>query len=151
MKEFTSINDVLDFAIENEQGAVDFYKKLAEEARNEEMKSIFEQFAREEIGHKARLIKIREQGNFEVSKEVIADLRVSDYIANVDPYPGMSYQDALRVAMSREKSAFKLYSKLSAGAQNDEMKALFQSLAQEESKHKLRFELEYDDFVMREN
>jgi hypothetical protein len=28
---------------------------------------------------------------------------------------------------------------------------VFSALAQEEAKHKLRFELEYDDFVMTEN
>jgi rubrerythrin len=40
---------------------------------------------------------------------------------------------------------------LSERAENEEMRELFQMLAQEESKHKLRFELEYDDYVLREN
>jgi hypothetical protein len=31
------------------------------------------------------------------------------------------------------------------------LKNTFQALAVEESKHKLRFELEYDEYVMREN
>jgi hypothetical protein len=31
------------------------------------------------------------------------------------------------------------------------MRNIFLALAQEESKHKLRFEIEYDEFVLREN
>ena len=53
--------------------------------------------------------------------------------------------------MKKEKSAFKLYLELSNRAQNSQMKDLFLSLAQEESKHKLRFEIEYDEIVLREN
>jgi rubrerythrin len=63
----------------------------------------------------------------------------------------MNYQDALVLAMNKEKAAFRLYMDLSERAGNEEMRELFQMLAQEESKHKLRFELEYDDYVLREN
>jgi rubrerythrin len=63
----------------------------------------------------------------------------------------MSYEDALVLAMKREKSAFKLYLTLSERAPNDQLKEIFQSLAMEEARHKLRFELEYDEFVLREN
>lgn len=63
----------------------------------------------------------------------------------------MTYADALVLAMKKEKAAFKLYTTLSLRVDNIELKAVFQSLAVEESKHKLRFELEYDEYVMREN
>jgi rubrerythrin len=49
MKEFKSVEDILDFAVQNEQEAVDFYAGLAQQARNEEMKKVFAQFAREEM------------------------------------------------------------------------------------------------------
>ena len=39
---------------------------------------------------------------------------------------------------------------LAAGA-SDELAELFRSLAAEEAKHKLRFEIEYDDVVLKEN
>jgi rubrerythrin len=63
----------------------------------------------------------------------------------------MSYRDTLVLAIKREKAAFKLYTDLSEKASDKEMKALFLSLAIEESKHKLRFELEYDEYVLRDN
>jgi len=40
---------------------------------------------------------------------------------------------------------------LSGETTDPSMKALFLSLAQEESKHKLRFEVEYDEYILREN
>jgi len=151
MKEFNSINDILDFAIEAEQDAVDFYNQLSEVSKTKDMKAVFTQFAQEEIGHKARLTKIKKEGIYQLEKEEIADLKIADYLVSAKATPNMSYQDALVLAMKKEKVAFKLYLELSNRAKNAQMKELFLSLAQEESKHKLRFEIEYDDFVLREN
>jgi len=36
-------------------------------------------------------------------------------------------------------------------AQNDALRSLFFSLAAEEAKHRLRFEVEYDDHVLKED
>jgi rubrerythrin len=151
MKDFTSIDSILDFAISNEQEAVNFYTQLAGNSKNEEMKSVFTQFAKEEMGHKARLTKIKTEGTFEMKKQDVLDLKMSDYLVDIEPRPDMTYEEALILAMKREKNAFKLYTNLSEKAPTDDLRKIFQSLAQEESKHKLRFELEYDDYVMREN
>ena len=151
MKEFNSIDDILDFAINAEQEAVDFYNQLAENAKTEDMRFVFQDFAQEEISHKARLIKIKEEGAYEIENKDIADLKIADYTVNVKPTPDISYQDALVLAMNKEKAAFKLYSALARRATNEAMRDLFISLAQEESKHKLRFEIEYDEYVLREN
>lgn len=151
MKEFGSINDILDFAIKNEQLAVDFYNQLAGNAKNDEMKSVFMQFAKEEMGHKARLSKIKEEGSFNLSNEAVLDLKMSDYLVDVSPNAELSYEEALILAMKREKNAFKLYTRLAEKAPDPGLKKIFNSLAVEESKHKLRFELEYDEYVMREN
>ena len=151
MKEFKNIDAILIFAIEQEQKAVDFYSELAKEATSEEMKKVFIEFAGEEIKHKQRLTRIREEGVFTMPKQQVADLRISDYIVDVQASGKLSYEEALVLAMKREKSAFKLYSNLAERAPNDELKDIFESLAMEESRHKLRFELEYDEFVLREN
>ncbi len=151
MEEFKSIDDILEFAIASEQEAVVFYSGLAEQAKNADMKAVFEQFAKEEMGHKSRLIKIKDEGTFEVKNEKISDLHIADYLVDVEVKPNMSYEEALVVAMKKEKSAFKLYTHMAAKAPNSDLKNIFLSLAQEESKHKLRFEIEYDDFILREN
>ncbi len=151
MKEFENINDILDFAINEEQVAVDLYTKLAENASSFEVKEIFVDFAKEEINHKARLLLIKENGIFDLKPEAVIDLKIGDYIVNVIPSDKMTYADALVYAMKKEKAAFKLYTKLAERAPNADLKNIFLTLAIEESKHKLRFEIEYDEFVLREN
>jgi rubrerythrin len=151
MKEFKNANDILDFAIENEQNAVDFYNRLSKIAQTNDMQSTFEQFAREEIGHKKRLLDIKERGIFTLSGEKVADLKIADYIVQSQSGTDMTYEEALVLAMKREKAAFKLYMKLSDSAPSESLKQLFLNLAQEESRHKLRFELEYDEHVLKDN
>lgn len=151
MEKFNNIDDVLDFAMDAEQKAVEFYHQLAEKIKNEEMKSIFLEFAQEEVGHKAKLKKIKEEKMFVASSESISDLKISDYVDSVIIKPDMSYQEALTVAMNREKASFNLYTRLSKKTDVPELQNIFKMLAQEESKHKLRFEMEYDEFVLREN
>ena len=151
MKKFETIDQILDFAMEQEQSAIDFYTKLAAKSRNDEMKQVFEEFAREEIGHKAKIAQIKEEKNFDLPKEKVMALNIADYIAYADVDENITYAEALKVAMAREKAAFKLYTKLAAETSDNASRNIFQYLAQEESKHKLRFELEYDEFVLRDN
>ena len=81
----------------------------------------------------------------------MADLRIADYIVEAEPGPDMDYQNALALAMKQEKAAFRLYLDLANQVTNKEQKSLFLSLAREEAKHKLRFEIEYDAMVLKED
>ena len=151
MKNFENVNDILDFAINEEQMSVDFYSELAKNAKTDDMKLVFTEFAEEEIKHKVRLLKIKEEGFYTLAKELVADLKISDYMVNVQPSTNMTYEESLILAMKKEKAAFKLYTALADRAPNAQLKEVFLGLAQEESKHKLRFEIEYDEYVLREN
>ena len=50
---------ILNFAISEEQAAHDFYLGMAEKMESEWMKDVFRGFAKEELGHKAKLEKIK--------------------------------------------------------------------------------------------
>ena len=151
MKDFKNIDEILDFAIQNEQQAADFYDKLSGEATEKAMKETFSHFAKEEKGHKARLEKIKTDGVYEAQQEDVLDIKISDYLVSVNTSDKMTYQEALILAMKREKAAFKLYMKLSEISPTDDLKTIFKNLANEEAKHKLSFELEYDDVIYKEN
>ena len=81
----------------------------------------------------------------------MSDLKITEYLVDVKPSPNMAYPEALILAMKKEKAAFRMYTVLADQTDNAEVKQLMQSLAMEESRHKLRFELEYDDVVFKEN
>ncbi|MEI8007208.1 MAG: ferritin family protein [Bacteroidota bacterium] len=151
MKEFKNITEILDFAIGEEQSAVDFYVQLAAQSKSQETKKIFHEFAEEEMRHKANLMKVKENGTLRMSDEKVRDLKITEYLVDVKPSPKMDYQDALILAMKKEKAAFRMYTALAGRAEDPAVKQLLESLALEESRHKLRFEIEYDDVVLKEN
>lgn len=151
MNQWKSVDEILDFAISNEEQAVQFYTDLAGTMGRPWMKEIFLNFAKEEAGHKKKLMDIKAGKRFAPSSQKIADLKIGDYLVDVEPSDKMDYQQALILAMKKEKKAFKLYTDLASSSEDDDMEQTFLSLAQEEAKHKLRFELEYDDYIMTEN
>ncbi len=148
---FKSVDEVLDFAIDREQEAYDFYMELAEKTEAAGMKQVFKGFALEEMGHKKKIQKIKEGKMFLPTGKKVSDLKIGDYLVDVKPGPKLDYQEALIIAMKKEKAAFKLYNDLAASTNDSATRELFLGLAQEEAKHKLRFEIEYDNHIMSEN
>ncbi|PKN97530.1 MAG: rubrerythrin [Chloroflexi bacterium HGW-Chloroflexi-5] len=151
IQEFQTADDILKFALGREQESIDLYTNLADTARNPEMRKVFSGFADEERGHKKRIENIQSSGQFQFTPAQVRDIKIGDYLIDVEPHAGMSYQEALIIAMKKEKAAFRLYSDLAARVEDQLLRSLFESLAQEESKHKLRFELEYDEVVLKDN
>lgn len=151
MRDWNAVDDILDFAIENEQGAVDFYRELAAKATKPWVRDLFEEYAKEEEVHKANLEAVKAGQKLKPVSTEVLDLKLGDYLVAVQPSPDMDYQDALVLAMKREKAAFRLYTNLAAKVGDDELRDLFLRLAQEEAKHKMHFEIEYDEHILTEN
>jgi len=151
MQQWKSVDEILDFAITQEEQAAQFYTDLAGKMDRQWMSKIFKDFAQEEVGHKNKLLDIKAGKRLIAAEKKVLDLKIGDYLTDVEPSAGMDYQQALIVAMKKEKKAFKMYTDLAAATDDEGLQAVFLSLAQEEAKHKLRFEVEYDDFVMTEN
>jgi rubrerythrin len=148
MKVWESLDDILDFAIDQEQAAADFYTKLSSSSKSESMREILTGFAEEELRHKSKLQDIKKQGASKlVGRSKVQDLKVADYLVDVEPSEDMSYEDALVVAMKMEKKAFQLYNDMAAAADDDTIRTSLLALANEEAKHKLHFEIEYDDSI----
>ena len=79
------------------------------------------------------------------------NLGIGEHLVDLKPTPDMDYKQALIVAMKEEKAAFAMYLGLADAADSRAIQELFLKLAQEEARHKLRFELEYDDQFSGEN
>ena len=148
--EYATSEILLEFAIAREQEAHDFYVDLAGRVAVPAMQVVFKEFAREELKHKARLEAIRAGRKSAGTLHQVTNLMLGDYLDDVEVQPEMDYQAALILAMKREKAAFRLYTDMAAGAEG-ELKETLLLLAQEEAKHKLRLEMEYDEVVLKEN
>ncbi len=151
MDQWQSVDEVLDFAIEREREAQEFYNGLAASMDKAYMRDVFEGFAREEQAHEKRLIAIKEGRLMAGAAKQILDLKIGDYLVAEEPASDMGYQDALILAMKKEKAAYRLYLDLSGAVSDGELRGTFQELAQEEARHKLRFEVEYDEHFLTEN
>jgi rubrerythrin len=150
MQTFESADAVLDFAINEEEEAAKFYTQLADSFAGP-ISQIFSGFAKEEEGHKKKLLAVKSGKQFAPVEKKIMDLKIGDYLADVEAEGELDYQQALVIAMKKEKAAFKLYMKLHDTAEDENLRNLMLALAQEEAKHKLRFEIEYDERILREN
>lgn len=148
---FKSVEEVLDFAISGEEESHRFYMDLASRVEKQHMKGIFEQFAKEELAHKEKLEYFKKGKLLEPTAKTIMNLKIAEYVTDVEPEGDIDYQQALIIAMKKEKKAFKLYSDLAASIEDDNARITFEALAQEEAKHKLRFEIEYDDHILSDN
>ena len=151
MSQWNSASEILDFAIANEEEAAVFYRTLAEKSNSPGMSKVFEGYAREEDRHKTKLLGVKQSGNLKPAEKKVVDLQIGDYLVDSEPNAEMDYQQLLIVAMKREKAAFRLYTDMAAATDDADLSALLLGLAQEEAKHKLRFEIEYDEHILAEN
>ncbi len=151
MTESPKYAEVIQLAIDNEQKAADLYAGLADRSDSPAAKAHFEQLANMERGHKMKL-ETMDIGYFS-SQELKPpqDLKISDYLVDVELQPNASYQDTLLFAAKCEKAAAELYTDL-AGVYSaiPDVSRMFQVLAQEEAHHKFIIEREYDDNVYKE-
>ena len=151
MKTFNSSSEILEFAIGKEQESIDFYAGLARWVKSPAMKDVFTQFSLEETGHKKKLQRI-EESRIEICPiGRVLDLKIADYSVEPTPNEKMDYQKALLLAMQREKASFRLYEDLASRAESEDLRCTFLNLAQEEARHKLRFEIEYDECILTDN
>jgi desulfoferrodoxin-like iron-binding protein len=148
---FQSVNEILDFAIEKEEEARQFYLEWAQKLENRALSEQFTLFAGEELKHKEKLQRVKSGSTFTPASKQVTDLKIVDYLVDIVPTPDMDYQEALIVAMRREKAAFKFYSDLAAMAQDEGLRDTFLALAQEEARHKLRLETVYEKEIYSEN
>lgn len=147
--EFTTINDIIDFAIKSEIEAAEFYENAAENEGTKGIVTILKEYAEEERKHE-RMLKHLKDNKSKIETypmEKVQDLRRSDYLVDMKYRPGMSYVEIVRVAMKREEKAYKLYAEMAQAAEKPELTNIFSIMAQEEAKHKNYFETMYDDYM----
>ena len=146
MRKLKSAADVLAFAIEREERAARFYRRLAKQVREADTASMLEEFAQEEDAHRL-LLKGVVDGDLALmpSAREILDLELSETLKPVTPTVDMTFAETLIIAMKREESSWRFYELLAGRISDPRLKEMFLALAQEERKHKRLFEALYKD------
>ena len=150
MRKIETAEDILDFAIAREEDANQFYLALAERVETPEMRRVFEELADEELEHKATLeLEFLKKGKTLFLKDRQVDFNISDYIINDEATLDITYKDMLSLAIEKEEAAFRTYINLLAYVDNQESREVLLALAEEEVRHKIRFEIEYNNLSKR--
>lgn len=147
----SEFNNILDYAIEKEQEAVNFYIELQNKTEFSELKKMLVDLENMERGHITVIENLRKKG---ISQEVIKDLpalKLSENLEEPQHYHNLNYTDIIIIAMKREENAYNLYSAMIDHVSDTELKNLFRKLANEEQQHKIRFEKLYQEVVLKDN
>ncbi len=137
--------DILGFAIAREVEANRFYLALAERVASAEIRKVFGELAEEELEHKAKLeLEFVKTGRVLPEGEMVTLPEHEYIVSNTDAALDMDYKDVLMLGIAKEDAAFRTYVDMVAQVKDEQTREVLLALAQEEVKHKLRFETEYD-------
>jgi rubrerythrin len=143
-----SFEDIIAFAIEREEDAINAYGSMAEKAESSGLKKLLLELQGEERNHKRLLQNITKEKIESLKIKEVMDLKISDYLVEEPSSPEMSFQDLLILAAKKEQRSVKLYTDLGNKAEDEELKKLFEFLVMQERAHKLKLEKEYEDHVL---
>ena len=144
MGKVESDQEILEFAIFRENEAYNFYMAMAGRVKDDRISKVFEDLAAEELEHKAKLeLEIMKTGRT-VSTELEPPRPANEYIISDSMAPlDMDYKDVLMLGIEKEDSAFRTYINLMGSVHDEHSKEVLLALAEEEVRHKVRFENEY--------
>ena len=110
MVEPESDDEILQLAIDKEVEAYNFYLALANAVADQRIRKAFEDLAKEELEHKARLeLEVMKTGKT-IAVEQNPTRPERSYIISNDPSPlDMDYKDMLMLGMAKEEAAFRTY------------------------------------------
>ena len=146
MGKVNSDQEILEFAISKEVEAYYFFLALAGRVEDPKMRQVFEELAAEELEHKAKLeLEIIKTGKTLPDQQMPVGRPESDYIISDNNMPlDIDYSDMLLLGMEKEEAAFRMFVNLIPSVSDEESRETLLALAQEEVRHKLRFENEYN-------
>ena len=146
-----NFNEIINFAIGEEEKAVKFYRELQDMVEFKGKKELLKELEEMEKGHIKILQNIGLEEAVKADLPKVESMAIADYVVEVKPSSDMNYQDILIVAMKREEKARQLYQDLADQLGDGKIKNLFLRLVNEEAKHKLHFEKIYEDDILKEN
>jgi rubrerythrin len=148
--------EILEKAIAFEEEGMAFFQDRAENAPSSLERNLFNSLAKDEAGHKAHLVKMREDLLREGTVDVLPDVE-DEHILNVrkifddalesasDPYEfELEELEILKGALNVERRGYSMYAQAAADVSSPRAKALFEHLASEEQNHYLLLKNTFD-------
>jgi rubrerythrin len=145
-----TLDDVLTFAIRKEHDARELYLMFRDKVRDPGAKTLLEDLAAQELGHRNLLEKAKKTGSVAnvAGKREVKDLHISDHLVADEVGPHSTPQDVMLFAMKMEQASYNLYRAMLDNYEGTPLEGTFSQLAQEELRHKEILEREYETHFM---
>ena len=147
MLKFESIQDIIDFAIEEEQKSIDVFTELSQKSINYKLRLLLEQLIRDEIKHKEQLQNFGQTLSSFFNTELIGDFSYFKDLNKPVISADMSVSEVLTLIIEAEEVMSNFYNKLGSYCTNPEYKKIFFQIAEEEKKHKMLYEYEFSELI----
>ena len=137
---------VISDAIQSEIDTKTFYEKVSQGIKDNYLKGLFLNFAKEEGKHEQILTRVLNQeqvttAHFNCDK----DFKVAETVEMPEVTPDMDLKNAIALAMKNEEVAMKKYTALADNCEDPELKQVFADLASMERNHKFKMEESFVD------
>ena len=142
------IEEIISFARDKEKESIRFYEDLARKIENPVLKETILSMADQERKHEKLLRGLTPKNIQALIGPSLPNIKIGDYLVDVEPSKDLSYQEILIIAMKREEKSYALYSDLEARAADIATRQIFKLLKGEELKHKTTLEKEYEGRVL---
>lgn len=147
---FKTLQDVITFAVEKEEAAYQLYHTTAQRVQSPAARKMLEEMAAQELGHKRMMEAMTQEKLAQYSFDKVPDMKIGDYLVDVDVKADMDFRDVLVFAMKSEEAAYQLYTAAENLASDPDIKSALRLMATEEKKHKFHLETMYDDKILAE-
>ncbi|MFH1221218.1 MAG: ferritin family protein [Candidatus Eisenbacteria bacterium] len=139
--------EIINFARDKEKESIAFYEDLARKTGDPAKKDAILAMADEERKHEKLLRGLTPESLQFAKGSSQPDMRLGDYMIDLEPSGDLTYQELLVIAMKREEKSRALYADLEARAADSATGKVFTLLKGEELKHKTKLEKEYEGHV----
>lgn len=146
----TNFTEIIQFAINCEIEAENFYQEVAAKTTKEAIRELFVGFAAEEKHHQQMLNEVLNNKETLLQFKQVSDYKISETVGQAGLTDEMTMADVFSIAMKNEEEAMKMYQKLANDSTSEEAKRLFESLAVMEQGHKVKMESYYTDVAYNE-
>lgn len=131
---------IIDFAVENELEAYEFYRDAAEKVDDSFLKETFEDLAKDELSHKKFLEEFLVSEVEEIKLKEFSDYKIAETIDKPELSVKMKFSDAIGLAIKNEEEAMYMYKNLSEACLDKGHEKLFLGLMEMEKMHKAKLE-----------
>ena len=142
-----TLNDLMDIAIQEEIRSQKLYLDAKAKTTDKQICDFFSSLAKQEKTHEKVLKSVKEMeifdGSITIDAEVLKRTELSHSITDESLIQDQTLDEIFQIALKREKKAYTLYDEMAESSRNEEVKLLFNNLANEERIHHKNIEKTY--------